>query len=61
VFGSNAPGTGRLAVRLPGPDTVSDVRLDGRSVSYDLQQVGADRYVQITTSWGPHEMEILLR
>jgi hypothetical protein len=61
AFESDAPGTGRLAVRIPGPGVVEAVRLDDRPHPFEVTTLGQDRYVGLTTDWAPHELVIEVR
>jgi hypothetical protein len=60
-FESNAPGTGRLEVRLPEGGTAVRVLEDGSSVSFEPRTVDQDRFIALTTDWRPHELEVHLR
>jgi hypothetical protein len=60
-YESNAPGRGRLALRLPEEATASAVLLDGQSVPFLLEKVGEDEYVSLTTDWAAHRLELQLR
>jgi hypothetical protein len=54
----NAPGIGRLAVRLPDGETVQSVLLDGRPVRFAVLGLGAERHVSVTTDWTSHDLEL---
>jgi hypothetical protein len=58
---SNAPGRGRLAVRLLEPGAPATVLLDGQPASFLTDGVGEDEYVSLTTDWASHRLEITLR
>jgi hypothetical protein len=60
-FESNAPGTGELALLLPGGRAVASVRLDGRPMPSAERRVGHDRYLALATDWQPHELLVSLR
>ena len=60
-FESNAPGQGRLSVRVPGEEAVVALLLDGRPVPFAEETVGRDRQVRLTTDWAPHELELQMR
>jgi hypothetical protein len=59
-FESNAPGTGPLALLLPGGGAPQQLRLDGRAVPFAVEVVGKDRYVTLRTDWHPHQLELRL-
>ena len=60
-YESNAPGTGRLALRLPDSAAAAAVLLDGQPVSFFDEKVGDDTYVHLTTDWARHTLQIQLR
>jgi hypothetical protein len=60
-YESNAPGRGRLALRLPDAASASTVLLDGQAVPFLLEEVGEDEYVSLTTDWAAHRLELQLR
>jgi hypothetical protein len=60
-FASNAPGTGRLELRLPEGGTAVRVLRDGQTFSFEPRIVGHDRYISLTTDWRTHNLEVQLR
>jgi hypothetical protein len=60
-YSSNAPGRGRLAVRLPERGAQATLLLDGQPAAFLTERVGDDEYVYLTTDWTSHRLELLLR
>lgn len=61
-FESNAPGEGRLKVRLPGEGrAIAGVLLDDRPLPFVEEAVGRDRYLSVLTDWRPHVLQVALR
>jgi hypothetical protein len=60
-YSSNAPGRGRLAVRLPEPGAMATLLLDGQPAPFQAETVGEDEYVTLTTDWASHRLELQLR
>jgi hypothetical protein len=60
-YESNAPGSGQLALLLPGGVVAEQLLLDGRAVPFTGEAVGRDRYVALRTDWQPHQLELRLR
>jgi hypothetical protein len=60
-IGSNAPGRGRLAMRLPEAGMAATVFAAGEVVSTSQESVGEDELVWWTTSWAPQTVEMQLR
>jgi hypothetical protein len=60
-YESNARGRGRLALRLPEAGTAEEVLLDGQPASFAALRLGEDDYVQLTTDWSPHRVDVRFR
>lgn len=60
-YQSNAPGSGRLALRLPEPGATAAVLLDGQPASFFDERLGQDTYVHLTTDWASHRLQVQLR
>jgi hypothetical protein len=60
-YEGNAPGRGRLALRLPEAAPVSTVLVDGQPVPFLLERVGEDEFASLTTDWAAHRLELQLR
>lgn len=60
-YQSNAPGRGRLAVRLPERGATATVLLDGQTATFTDERIGEDTYVRLTTDWASHRLQIQLR
>jgi len=59
---SNAPGTGRLAIRLPaGAGDAAEVFVDAQPVMATRERLGDDDLVWWTTTWGRQQVEVELR
>jgi hypothetical protein len=58
---SNAPGAGRLSLRIPGEADVAALAVDGAPVAFEIDEVGNDRYARLTTTWSSRSIELLLR
>jgi hypothetical protein len=58
---TNAPGNGRLWLRVPGDEEVAAVLLDGAAVAFDEERVGEDRQIRLMTDWVHHELELRMR
>jgi hypothetical protein len=60
-YSSNAPGRGRLAVRLPEPGAPATLLVDGQPAAFETETLGEDEYVFLTTDWAAHRLELQLR
>ncbi len=60
-YSSNAPGRGRLAVRLPEPGATATLLLDGQPARVPPRESERTSYVPLTTDWASHRLEIQLR
>jgi len=58
---SNAPGSGRLAIRLPEAGMTATVLANGQPVPASQVRVGEDELVSWTTTWSPQTIELQLR
>jgi hypothetical protein len=61
TYSSNAPGRGRLALRLPEAGAAPTLLLDGQPAAFETVTVGEDTYVALTTDWASHRLELQLR
>jgi Bacterial alpha-L-rhamnosidase 6 hairpin glycosidase domain len=60
-YSSNAPGRGRLALRLPEPAAPATLLIDGQPTEFLIERIGEDEYVSLTTDWASHRLELQLR
>jgi len=60
-FEGNAPGPGRLSVRLPERERALTVLVDGTPAAFVEEARGNDRYVAVMTDWTAHHMVIHMK
>jgi len=59
-FDASAEAEGRLRLLLPEGTSAQTVWIDGKEKSYTTRTVGEDRFIELVTDWGPHDLQAQL-
>jgi hypothetical protein len=60
-FDASAEAEGRLRLLLPDGTSAATVWIDGEEKAHTTRTVGEDRFIEVATDWGPHELRVQLK